>query len=68
MQSNLPIFFFMFNTFVSSQIILFLFLAPGSGRSPGEGNDCPLLYSCLEKPMDGGACWAIVHSMAKSQT
>ena len=27
---------------------------PGSGRSPGEGNDNPLQY-CLEKPMDGGA-------------
>ena len=27
---------------------------PGSGRSPGEGNDNPLQYSCLEKnPMDG---------------
>ena len=31
-------------------------LIPGSGRSPGEGNGTPLLYSCLEKPMDGGAC------------
>ena len=28
---------------------------PGSGRSPGEGNDNPLQYSCLENPMDGGA-------------
>ena len=28
---------------------------PGSGRSPGEGNGNPLQYSCLEKPMDGGA-------------
>ena len=28
---------------------------PGSGRSPGEGNGYPLLYSCLENPMDGGA-------------
>ena len=27
----------------------------GSGRSPGEGNDNPLQYSCLENPMDGGA-------------
>jgi len=26
----------------------------GSGRSPGEGNDNPLQYSCPEKPMDGG--------------
>ena len=23
---------------------------PGSGRSPGEGNDNPLQYSCLENP------------------
>ena len=23
---------------------------PGSGRSPGEGNDNPLHYSCLENP------------------
>ena len=29
---------------------------PGSGRSPGEGNGNPLQYSCLENPMDGGAC------------
>ena len=28
---------------------------PGSGRSSGEGNGNPLLYSCLENPMDGGA-------------
>ena len=27
---------------------------PGSGRSPGEGNDNPLQYSCLENPMDRG--------------
>ena len=27
---------------------------PGSGRSPGEGNDNPLQYSCLENPMDEG--------------
>ena len=29
--------------------------APGSGRSPGEGNSNPLQYSCLEDLMDGGA-------------
>ena len=28
---------------------------PGLGRSPGEGNDNPLQYSCLENSMDGGA-------------
>ena len=41
---------------------------PGSGRSPGEGNGNPLQYSCLENPTDGGAWWATVHGVAKSQT
>ncbi|KAB0345334.1 hypothetical protein FD754_022260 [Muntiacus muntjak] len=41
---------------------------PGSGRSPGEGNGNPLQYSCLKNPMDGGAWWAIVHGVAKSDT
>ena len=41
---------------------------PGSGRSPGEGNGNPLQYSCLENPIDGGAWWATVHGIAKSQT
>ena len=41
---------------------------PGSGRSPGEGNDNPLQYSCLENPMEGGARWATVHGVVKSQT
>ena len=30
-------------------------LAPGLGRSPGEGNGNPLQYSCLENSMDRGA-------------
>ena len=34
----------------------------------GEGNDTPLQYCCLENPMDGGAWWAAVHGVAKSQT
>ena len=41
---------------------------PGSGRSSGEGNGNPLQYSCLENPMDGGAWWAAVHGVTKSQT
>ena len=41
---------------------------PGSGRSSGEGNGKPLQYSHLENPMDGGAWWATVHGIAKSQT
>ena len=41
---------------------------PGLGRSPGEGNDNPLQYSCLEKPMDRGARRAKVHRVTKNQT
>ena len=41
---------------------------PGSGRSPGEGNDYPLQHSCLENSMDRGAWWATAHGAAKSQT
>ena len=42
-------------------------LIPGSGRSPGEGHGYPLLYSCLENPMDRGAWQATVYGFAKSQ-
>ena len=31
------------------------------GRSPGEGNDYPLQYPCLENSMDRGSWWARVH-------
>ena len=43
---------------------------PSLGRedSLGEGNGTPLQYSCLENPMEGGAWWATVHGVAKSQT
>ena len=40
---------------------------PGWGRSPGERHGNPLQYSRLENPMDRGAWWAIVHSVAKSR-
>ena len=41
---------------------------PELGRSSGEGNGNPLQYSCLDNPMDGGALYATVHGVAKSQT
>ena len=37
----------------------------GLGRSPGEGNVCPLQYR-LEDSMDRGAWWATAHGVAKS--
>ena len=37
----------------------------GSGRSPGEDNDNPLQYSCLEDPMERKAWQATVHGVSK---
>ena len=41
---------------------------PGWGRSHGEGHGNPVLYCCLENPMDRGAWWATVHRATESQT
>ena len=40
-------------------------LIPESGRSPGEGNDKSLQYSCLINPRDRGAWWAAVHRVTE---
>ena len=37
-------------------------------KASREGNGTPLQHSCLENPMDGGAWWAAVHGVTKSQT
>ena len=41
---------------------------PGSGISPGEGNENPLQYSCLGNPMERRACEATGHGVTKSET
>ena len=41
---------------------------PGLGRSPGEGHDNPLQYSCLENPIDKGAWRDTAHRVPNSQT
>ena len=41
---------------------------PGVGRSPGEGNDYPLQYFCLENPMDRGAWRATAHVVTQNGT
>ena len=41
-------------------------LIPWLGRYPGEGNDNPLQYTCLENSMDRGAWQATVHEVIKS--
>ena len=53
---SLPL-FSIFKVF-ATQYILFL----------GEGSGTPLQYSCLENLMDGGACQAAIHGVAKSWT
>ena len=40
-------------------------LISGLERSLGEGNGCPLQYSCLGNTMDRAACWVTVHGIAK---
>ena len=46
----------------------FCIFSIGALLSAREGNGTPLQYSCLEDPMGGGAWWAAVHGVAKSQT
>ena len=41
---------------------------PGSGRSPGKGNDNPFKFSCLRNSMDRGAWRATGHGFAKRRT
>ena len=41
---------------------------PGLGNLPGEENDNPRQYSCLENSMDIGVWWATVHGVSKSWT
>ena len=43
-------------------------LTPGSGRAPGKGSGNTHQYSCLENPIDRGACQATVHGVAKNLT
>ena len=54
------------NPFANTGDVRDMGLIPGSGRSPGEGHDNPLQYSCLENPMDRRT-WT-VHGVTKSQT
>ena len=41
-------------------------LPPWVGKIPGEENDYPLQYSCLQNSMDRGALWATVLGVGKS--
>ena len=41
---------------------------PWVGKIPWRRHGNPLQYSCPENPMDRGAWWATVHTVAKSQT
>ena len=43
-------------------------LIPGLGKSPEEENGNLFQYSCLENPMDRGACKATVLGVSRSWT
>ena len=43
-------------------------LIPGSARSAEGGHGNPLLYSCLENPMDREDWRATAHGVTESQT
>jgi len=49
-----------------SSVLFILFTL--SCSSDGEGNGILIQYSCLETPVDRGACWAAFHGVAQSQT
>ena len=55
------------NMLTNARDIRDLDLIPGSGRSPGGGQDNLLHHSHLENPMDKGDWQAIVHRVTKSQ-
>ena len=42
-------------------------LIPGLRRSAGGENGKPLKHSCLENPMNRGACRVMVHRVAESR-
>ena len=48
--------------------ILSFIITPAVFRLSSEGNGTPRQCPCLENPMDGGAWWAAVHEVAKSDT
>ena len=50
------------------ELALVIYFTYGDIHVPGEGNGNPLQYSCLEKPMDRGACKATVYGVARGDT
>ena len=54
------------DNFLFLKYICIVYFIPS--RVSGERNSNPLQYSCLENPMEGGAWWATVHGVTKSQT
>ena len=56
------------NPSASSEDIRGVILIPRFRKSPGEGNEHPLQYFCLENPMDRAAWQATAHGVARSQT
>ena len=56
------------NLSASAGVVTDMGSIPGSGRSPGGGNDNALQYFCLKNPLDRGAMQATFHGVTKSDT
>ena len=63
----LAILFFFLRIFFSPGSFLFC-LFFGHSLWLGEGNGILLQCSCLENPMDRGACWAAVYGVTQNRT
>ena len=54
-----------YNNVIVIMIISIIYLIPGLGRAPGEGNGNPVQYSCLGNLMDRGAWLATARGVTK---
>ena len=56
------------NLFANAEYIRDVGSVPELRRSSGGEHGHPLLYSCLENPMERGAWWVILHGVAELDT
>ena len=67
MPSSPPLAHVTLNHYYAQSFSVFCYVTPNA-LEIGEGNGTPLLFSCLENPMDGEAWWAAVRGVTKSRT
>ena len=63
-----PPIFFLSCSLLNPKCLKYCHIIDSLDNFTGEGDGTPVQYSCLENPTDGGAWWAVVHGVGKSQT